>query len=336
MAFNITTGAKYFSVSTGNFVLELSYQGIAGGIEPHEGADYKVNVHIVVNACIGRFSLKLPPLTTIVRRDAFVANGLGITDLTPKAAGASGLVPMCEGSFTGVTDITYTLSSKAPLKDFITVVYDDLGGVQFTSFIEMKVRAFVPDQPAQGRVAFLRNFFGPIDQICTADVNGQNLNHFPNDLGWILSKPILSPTGGLLAYVALTDSMWGRSKLYVMNTDGTGNRLLVDQAGGSVGWPCWAPDGSFVAFTLQTGAKLEICTVKPDGTGFTRVLSKDGMNFSQPVLLQRDVWACLKSARGNTLIDQSIVMGSVTPGPRRAGVHGQGGFEACGPQCLHV
>jgi hypothetical protein len=85
---------------------------------------------------------------------------------------------------------------------------------------------------------------------------------------------------------------------------------VVDQSGGGVGWPCWAPDGSFIAFALQTGAKLELCTVKPDGTGFTRVLSKDGMNFSQPVLLQRDVWACLKSARGNTLIDQSIVMGS--------------------------
>jgi Tol biopolymer transport system component len=90
-----------------------------------------------------------------------------------------------------------------------------------------------------------------------------------------LYNPTFSPDGMEIAYF---DGMgdWGHS-LRVMSADGTGVRVLVDQAPEEVGHVdnlVWSPDGSQLAFSAQEGG---IWIVGIDGSGLTKVIP-DGVN----------------------------------------------------------
>ena len=317
MAFEVSSGAVTYSVDTGSFTIELSYEGKPNGAEPHEGMEFGVNVHIFVLSCIGRFSLQLPALTSIVRRVNYDAAGIGIIDLSPSPVRLSGRVPLCEGSFSGVTDITFRVVSIAPVVDSFRVLFDEFQGKLYELDRQCRVRADIANLPLAGRVTFLRNFLGPLSEISTkgiTDANDDLLVTIPNPSGWILSKPTLSPDGLRIAYIALTDSMWGRSKLYVANRDGTDNVLVVDVADSGGGWPSWSPDGSYILLTLQTAAQSTstLCTVSPTvRNSLQRVLTDPTGSVSQGVVLQRGVWACLRSRRGNTGVDQTILVGTL-------------------------
>jgi dipeptidyl aminopeptidase/acylaminoacyl peptidase len=67
------------------------------------------------------------------------------------------------------------------------------------------------------------------------------------------ANPVPSPDGRLVAYTGYdwTTDTWVDSRLYVMNPDGSGSRVLadIDRSPGSL---AWAPDNSGVFFTAQS------------------------------------------------------------------------------------
>jgi len=78
---------------------------------------------------------------------------------------------------------------------------------------------------------------------------------------------ILSPDGTQIAYFEGMGD-WGNI-LWVMNADGSGPRVLIDQEFGHVDDLAWSPDGSRLAFDARYGGGVWIVGV--DGSGLTEV-----------------------------------------------------------------
>ena len=66
-------------------------------------------------------------------------------------------------------------------------------------------------------------------------------------------SPEVSPDGKLVAYTGydMTDDTWVDSRMYVMNIDGSGSRVLTQSLDRSPANLAWASDGSGVYFTAQ-------------------------------------------------------------------------------------
>ena len=87
-----------------------------------------------------------------------------------------------------------------------------------------------------------------------------------------LFQPTLSPDGTQIAYF---DGMgdWGNS-LRVMNADGSGVRVLIDQEFGHVDHLGWSSDGSRLAFNERFDGGIWIVGV--NGSGLTEVVPRGG------------------------------------------------------------
>ena len=88
-------------------------------------------------------------------------------------------------------------------------------------------------------------------------------------------QPVFSPDGRRIAFVSLRT---GNFKIFVMNADGTQERLLTK----TPKWvgdasPSWSPDGRWIAFAssrLKDG-NPEIFKMRPDGSRVTRLTFTD-------------------------------------------------------------
>ena len=96
----------------------------------------------------------------------------------------------------------------------------------------------------------------------------------------IKTKTTISPTTGAEATpvaVALPGkivyqhkSLDGTRKIYIMNADGSGQKLLTDDAFDNQS-PAWSPDGKLIAFASNRDENVEIYVMNADGTNKKRL-----------------------------------------------------------------
>ncbi len=110
-------------------------------------------------------------------------------------------------------------------------------------------------------------------------------HYFPNEgrsFRTAVYDPTFSPDGTQIAYF---DGMGDHShSLWVMNADGSNDRLLVDNevtSEGHVFGLVWSPDGERLAFNLRRN-QGGIYTVRADGTGLTLVAPSGADFFQMP------------------------------------------------------
>lgn len=92
----------------------------------------------------------------------------------------------------------------------------------------------------------------------------------PIDFNVIDSEPSWSPDGRTIAYVH-GDTLPDRNGIYLIDADGTNNRIMYI---GVVGSPTWSPDGNWIAFS----DRAQIFKVKTNGDSLTQ-LTSEGRNF---------------------------------------------------------
>jgi serine/threonine protein kinase/Tol biopolymer transport system component len=92
----------------------------------------------------------------------------------------------------------------------------------------------------------------------------------------ILNPTSVSPDGQWLALCNQGDI---KEDLYVMKVDGTGLRRLTDDAARDR-QPRWAPDGKSITFySNREGGRYSVYSIRPDGSGLTRLLPAAGGDF---------------------------------------------------------
>lgn len=89
-------------------------------------------------------------------------------------------------------------------------------------------------------------------------------------------SPAWSPDGRTLAYVTTpdVDAIWyATSHLAVISVDGGAPRLLTESLDRNVGSPRWSDDGRWIWFGLEDSAENHVVRIRPDGTGFERMVA---------------------------------------------------------------
>ncbi|MDH3733956.1 MAG: S9 family peptidase [Gemmatimonadota bacterium] len=96
--------------------------------------------------------------------------------------------------------------------------------------------------------------------------------------------PRVSPDGRLIAYTGYDDRYLGYqvSKLYVMNRDGSGSRMIADDLDRSVGNVHWASDSRSLFVQYDTEGNTRIATIDLDGSVTDHASDVGGLSLGRP------------------------------------------------------
>ena len=164
--------------------------------------------------------------------------------------------------------------SDDPQSDHIVVVNADGTGTEnLTSGHETlgEGRAVCPAWSPDGtQIAFLGSPGGEsVDfEFWIMDADGSNITQITDheaDEGC----PLWSPDGTRFLYLIYREVDLNEydTDIWVMQADGTGQRMLVENAGS----PVWSPDGTRIAFVSDRDGDSEIFVMEADGTGQTQL-----------------------------------------------------------------
>ncbi len=94
--------------------------------------------------------------------------------------------------------------------------------------------------------------------------------------------PAVSPDGRTIAFSAQAiDEDGFHGKLYLVNIDGTGARLLRDEPGsGGIYRPDWSPDGTQIAYNAQIDGNIDVFLIPVAGGEPTRLTTTESMEFA--------------------------------------------------------
>jgi dipeptidyl aminopeptidase/acylaminoacyl peptidase len=94
----------------------------------------------------------------------------------------------------------------------------------------------------------------------------------------------VSPDGRLIAYTGYDDHnrSYENNLLYVMNADGSGQRVLTGSLDRAVNGPVWAPDGRSILVQYDDHGISKIVRVGLDGSIRSIAEGLDGADFDRP------------------------------------------------------
>ncbi len=97
-------------------------------------------------------------------------------------------------------------------------------------------------------------------------------------------SPAVSPDGNLIAYTGYDDQLHGYhvTKLYVMNRDGSGSRVLTTDLDRRVQRPRWSGDGQGLFFQYDDRGNTKVAYVSVDGNVETLASDVGGLSLGRP------------------------------------------------------
>ncbi|MEQ1765160.1 MAG: winged helix-turn-helix domain-containing protein [Pyrinomonadaceae bacterium] len=123
---------------------------------------------------------------------------------------------------------------------------------------------FSPD----GTKIVFQNKLGSNTEICLIDLNGSGLQNLTNNAARD-GAPSFSPDGSRIVFSTNRDGNSGKYNLYMMNADGSDQRLIYSAPDGMSGSAVWSPDGMSVLFAndFAMDGNFEIFRIAAEKTG---------------------------------------------------------------------
>jgi dipeptidyl aminopeptidase/acylaminoacyl peptidase len=217
--------------------------------------------------------LTLAPLVTVSRRlpTAFAGDTTLLTATLTDANGEplAGAVAEWTSSDEGVATVTPQGVVTAGSTGTATITATSSGG---RGSADMVVLEYSPR--ANREIAYVRNALGShgfsIDELRALQPDGSGSQPISPPDEYV-SQFHWSPTGDQVAVIYVSTNDIGKTGLYVLNADGTGERPVAANGGA---YPRWSPDGQRIAF--RTHGPARIWTVNADGTDPLELTSLTG------------------------------------------------------------
>lgn len=152
------------------------------------------------------------------------------------------------------------------------------------------------DRIACGLGTFFLAENGPaVADIAVMDADGKNLKLLTGGKG-NYGFPSWSPDG---RRIVCRVSNGKTSALSILDSE-TGKSEELKTGSTLVNFPAWSPAGDVIAFTSYIDGDYELCTIKPDGTGFERLTNSPG-NDAHCAWSPDGKWIAFTSGRGGFL-----------------------------------
>lgn len=208
-------------------------------------------------------------LRSAVRPLGFALGGALTLACAPSGA-ATG--PVSSGA--GLGRIAF-VSKAAGLNQIYLMAIDSagLGSTPVRLTADREAENYPSWSPDSRQLAYQRDINGAAIYVINADGTGaRRLSPTP---GFDVT-PSWSPDGTKIVFVRLLAAPQPNtippSEIHVMNADGTGDRVILANAGLSIE-PRWAVTGKIVFMSLMNGPTYDIYTMNADGTGIQRLTS---------------------------------------------------------------
>jgi len=130
--------------------------------------------------------------------------------------------------------------------------------------------------PQSRRIAYGYDWSAAKSPLWTMQLDGSNKRKLVSEHDQIeggqFKKIAFSPAGEKILFLPDNGS---KSRIYVINVDGTGLYSVTDDFVNAVGGADWSPDEEHIIFTSNKGGNEELYIIKADGTDLKRLTNNE-------------------------------------------------------------